>query len=306
MAVRFYRFFNYGESHVVEIDWDSARVEEKIDGSLISVFWYDGEWRIATNGMIDAKDATLPLAESTHYRTFYDLAKSALMKQNFPLDDNHFQKGYTYTFEVVSPFNRVVVPYKEIEIYFIGLRNNETLEEELPIYPKYNNPILLRPKSWSFNSLSDVVKMAEKLPFSQEGYVVVDKNWNRVKVKSPAYLAIHNMKGEGVISESRVLDLIKTGEDGEFLSYFPEYTDVFNDLKLKYTYFVGRVKTNIKRVFESGMEFKTRKGFALFVMDNCILPAIMFQILDKKIDKNNFNEYIKDMDSKKLLNYFKE
>ena len=30
--------------------------QEKVDGSLIKVFYYDGEWRVATNGTIDARD----------------------------------------------------------------------------------------------------------------------------------------------------------------------------------------------------------------------------------------------------------
>ena len=49
----FDKFGNYGESYVPEIDWPTAMVTEKIDGSLIKV-WWDGYWHISTNGTIDA------------------------------------------------------------------------------------------------------------------------------------------------------------------------------------------------------------------------------------------------------------
>jgi hypothetical protein len=29
-----------------------------------------------------------------------------------------------------------------------------------------------------------------------EGYVIVDANFNRVKVKKPAYVAVHHLKGK--------------------------------------------------------------------------------------------------------------
>ena len=43
-CVPFYKFGNYGESYAADIDWNSAVVEEKIDGSLIKVWNYAGKW----------------------------------------------------------------------------------------------------------------------------------------------------------------------------------------------------------------------------------------------------------------------
>ena len=52
----FDKFFNYGEqfSDVRLIDWEHVYVQQKVDGSLIKI-WYDfGRWHISTNGSIDA------------------------------------------------------------------------------------------------------------------------------------------------------------------------------------------------------------------------------------------------------------
>ena len=45
----FNKFGNYGESYAPEIDWETAFVTEKVDGSLMKV-WWDGNWHISTNG----------------------------------------------------------------------------------------------------------------------------------------------------------------------------------------------------------------------------------------------------------------
>ena len=44
VAYPFKRFFNYGEPNAAAIDWTSARVQTKEDGSLIKVYFYNGEW----------------------------------------------------------------------------------------------------------------------------------------------------------------------------------------------------------------------------------------------------------------------
>lgn len=83
----FNKFGNYGESYVPEIDWDSAVVQEKLDGSLIAMFWnkYDNKWQIGTNGTINARNASLQLS-SDGIENFYDLVLYTLgkmyMKEN--------------------------------------------------------------------------------------------------------------------------------------------------------------------------------------------------------------------------------
>lgn len=44
------KFFNFGEDCAATIDWNTAKVQEKIDGSLISLYWYDDSWHISSTG----------------------------------------------------------------------------------------------------------------------------------------------------------------------------------------------------------------------------------------------------------------
>ena len=59
----FKKFFNADEHNCdVKIDWASAVVSEKIDGSLVSAWWdkYQQKWRWATSKTIDVVDTPLP------------------------------------------------------------------------------------------------------------------------------------------------------------------------------------------------------------------------------------------------------
>ena len=40
----------------------------------------------------------------------------------------------TYMFELVSPYNRVVIPYEETKLYFLGIRDMEDGKEWNPAY----------------------------------------------------------------------------------------------------------------------------------------------------------------------------
>jgi hypothetical protein len=163
-------------------------------------------------------------------------------------------------FELCSPENRVVVPHSETKIYHIGTRNNRTLEE-------LNVDIgVEKPKEYRFISVEECIESAKKLPFCEEGYVVVDKHWNRVKIKSTAYIAAFHLKNNGVITTTRIIDLQRTGEDKEFLIYYPEYTEVVSDVEHRLSLMEHEIHCRLELL--QRQEFPTQKDFALQVKDH--------------------------------------
>lgn len=184
----FNKFGNYGESYVPELDWSSAEVQEKIDGSIVKLYWYKDGWYWATNGVINAAKAEV----QNFNKSYFDLISSA--KNYLEIFQNDLNKDYTYIFELVSPYNRVVVEYNFVELYHIGTRNNVT-GEELNI-----DLGIQKPARYQLHSLEDCLAAAQALCNDgqvREGFVVVDKNWNRVKIKTPEYLAQHHAWGNG-------------------------------------------------------------------------------------------------------------
>lgn len=216
-----YKFFNYGETNAAVLDWQNGvSCQEKVDGSLIKVFFYDGEWRVATNGTIDARDADL---DNPYYKNFRELFNAAAERVGLNLEE--LCLDYTYVFELYGPFNRIVVPYNEIGLKHLSTRRVDNLEEvELDIgIPK--------PLTYTYQTLDDCIEAAKGFDFTQEGFVIVDHNYNRLKCKSPQYVAAHRMLNNGNLNIERAIDLIRTNEIEEFLNYFPNYKEFVNNIK---------------------------------------------------------------------------
>ena len=114
-------------------------------------------------------------------------------------------------------------------------------------------------------------------------YVVVDKDWHRVKVKSKAYLQAHHLKNNGDVSPKRIFELIKMNEQGEFLSYFPEYKEHFDRVQDKYTRTLNAINTAVTTAKMWKSCLPTKKDFAMKVLaeDNRV-HKYMFAVWDGK------------------------
>lgn len=297
----FNKFFNYGETNAAKIDFNTAKVQEKVDGSIMKM-WYDGEWFISTNGKIDAAEPTCTVGKN-----FKELFLESLQNHFNDIDkynsflqllDNHIKEGknYTYIFEMVHPLNRIVIQYDKPDVRHIGTRDNDT-------YKELNIDIgVKKPTDYHFNSIQDVVDMAHTLSYSEEGYVVVDANWNRVKVKSPAYLAVHHLKNNNVLSAKRVMEIIMKNEQEEVLSIFPEFTEYFNVATEKFNAFKNDVLNSISEVKK--LEFSTKKEFALFVLKNR-LSDFFFKVYDNRYTYDDLNLYLDNVGAEKIADLLK-
>ena len=286
----FKKFFNYGEAYADEIDWETAKVTSKEDGSLIKIYHYNGEWRVGTNSTIDAEDAVL---NSPYYRNFRELFDVAANNCKFGFD--RLDPNYTYLMELCSCHNTIVVPYNEPKLFHIGTRNNITCGEvEVDIG-------IEKPKQYMLSSLDDCIAMAATFDFTQEGFVVVDKNYHRVKVKSEDYVKTHRMISNNKASEEKILSLICSGEEEEFLSYFPTYTTIFQDIKIKrdkLKYLFYEIKKEVFSLKEKGMK---RKDFAQLVKNNDF-SFLYFLMYDNS--QLNFLDWENKISYKKMVKYY--
>lgn len=282
----FNKFGNYGESYCPNIDWNTASVQEKCDGSLIKL-WHDNGWHISTNGTIDAFKAELNDAK---YQNFGQLVMNAIHKV-FLYDRNFFElldPGCTYMFELVSPYNRVVIPYEETKLYFLGMRDMEDGKEWDPEDSDVSYFFQL-PKRYDMHSLEDIQKVANSLPWDEEGYVVCDANFNRVKIKSPQYVMAHYARNNGVINTERLVQIVLDGEQEEFLIYASDYADELHKVE-KAMYEVGyKAFDKLKELFNMH-KFETRGAYASKV-NEC--PGYMRDFLFHCFDSKIFWDYAK-------------
>jgi hypothetical protein len=289
IAWPFNRFFNYGDGHAAEIDWDSACVQTKEDGSLQIFFFYDGRWNIATSGTIDA-DANINIFPIT----FKDLFWQTFKKLDL-IEPKGCNISNTYMFELVSPYNKQVVQYTEPNLIFIGQRDT-IIGEEHSIYDnEYYKHIAV--KRFQLSDIESILKSLPDLePTAQEGYVVVDKFFNRLKIKSPQYVSLHHMK-DG-FGNRRAAEIVRNSEIDEIIAYFPEYREVLENTKAKYDALVNELEIAYERI----KDIPVQKDFALEALKSKCSGAL-FSIRAKKF--NTFKDYLADINIKSFMEILK-
>jgi hypothetical protein len=221
VARPFDKFFNYGESEAATIDWKTARVLEKLDGTCCFLYYYQG-WHVATLGSCDASGPV-----GGYNMTFADLFWEAFFEKKYVVPETIWS-GVTFIFELMTPYNRVVVPHKENNLILLGARVAEGSESSVVGTQGAHGYDTVQ--EFVLNSIDAIAETFVTMePTAQEGYVVVDGKYNRIKVKHPGYVRIHQMKDSFTIKN--IVDCVRNGEDIEFLNYFPEHKDVVNMVK---------------------------------------------------------------------------
>ena len=292
-AYPFYRFFNKGEGSAEDVDAKISFLQEKLDGSIISLFWnkIDENWQPATRGRPFA-DGEVSSSIGAEKMTFAELFNLAVSKSDHDFTFINEKKNFTFIFELVSQYNRVVTPYKMPELYLIGARNNDTLIEiehyELNKIARKCN--VRRPDSYEFNSFKNIDRMLENLDAMQEGFVLVDyrhfnenNSYPRIKIKNPRYLALaHMVNAGGGMSTKRAISLILSGEEQEVIGYFPEFESEIINLKNK----ISSLKEKIDLDYSQIKDIVDQKEFALAAKDTT-LPWAMFALRNKKVKSPN-------------------
>lgn len=225
----FDKFFNCGESNAVVLDWSTTMVTQKVDGSLIKV-WFDDGWHISTNGMIDAYKACYSDVDSCNFGELFEEALSNNNTDIKTLTDS-LDKDFTYMFELVSPKTRVVIPHDKTDLYYLGLRDNYT-NTEMPFYSiNFSVKVpqgIKSPEVYSLHSITECLKAAQNLPWDEEGYVACDINCNRVKIKSPQYVLAHYARNNNNVTNETLVSVAISGESEEFLTYAEDYTEALH------------------------------------------------------------------------------
>ena len=281
------KFFNYGEGHAAPIDWNSAKVYEKLDGSLMTLYFYKGKWRVQTSGTVDAECQV----------SGYDITFKELFWQVFTsleyLIPSHGEKELCFMFELMTSKNRVVVRHPKDRLVLHGVRNITTgLYEPIEYWAQRFNWEAC--KLFSLSSIEEIIKASNNLdPLEQEGYILEDANFNRIKVKSPSYVALHHTRDS--MSPRSMLNIIRTNESVEFLNYFPEYKDLYSDTLIDYNRLIGTIEATIKDIYKQGIQ-EDYKQIGLNTK-NLFYKGSIFQIIR---NNRSIKDILLEMPIKKL------
>lgn len=228
----FDRFYNYGEKGG-EVDVTECVAYDKLDGSLICVFWYNNEWLYRTRKMIMPKvhindDILNPtwdvVIEEALGETWMEDAET--YKDNLEDPDRY----YTFIFEVTSPYNQMVVKYEECKAHLLAIRSNtggQYVRSQKFFKEAARRWGWVLPNRYTFETYEDCAVGAEELPNLEEGYVLYMYGVPVSKVKNPAYVAAHRLRGECSPTPRMVMDMILINEHDEYLALFPQESPRF-------------------------------------------------------------------------------
>jgi len=283
-----------------------------VHNSLIQLYWdwHQEKWICGTSGMAEAEGEVNDKPNTSFSDLFWGTIKTYLR-----FDTKKLSKDCTYVFELMTPYNIVVCPHGESKVALLAIRNvRNNLKELDHVKVRLIAEGLGLPSPIVYNlgaeNIGHLIKTFEGMPYTEEGYVVCDANFNRVKLKNPAYLAAHHLKSK--TSAHHIMMIVKTNEIDEYGATFPERIEEMNELKHKYDGLILQLELAwdiLKLAKPKNITKAEQKKFAMTLFDMIKVhphlkefSGMFFALKDRKAD--NVKDYMFEYDSKRLYERF--
>ena len=112
----------------------------------------------------------------------------------------------------------------------------------------------------------ECIEEANRMTKDEEGFVVVDKNYNRIKVKSPEYLRAARLANNNVVTIKRIVKMIREEQIDDFMAYCPQYIEEVEQIIAALTKMEEEAEKEWAEVKE--LAWKEKKEFVRIVRDN--------------------------------------
>jgi hypothetical protein len=220
VSAGFPKFVNLGENvenFPVPTDLDECRIVEKMDGSLCMLDWINGQVNMRTRG-------------TTSYKTLDNSVDFEVALAKYPWIELWLKlhPNTTLLCEIVSPNNRIVIDYPEIDFILIGAISKDTynLMDQDGLDQLARGLMLPRPKRFSrftLAKLSDLIAHIKDCK-GYEGVCLYYPDGRIFKVKGDEYLMLHRYK-----TNATPKNLLRLYEENGFPSYAEMKTLIIAD-----------------------------------------------------------------------------
>lgn len=298
----FFRFFNWGEDlpSMKNFAWDNCYINSKEDGSLITIYYYDGKWRLNTrNSYGDG------IVNDSGF-TWLDIFNQALLPNGFTLDDfdQVADKEISLVFELCSPYNQIVRHYPQPTLFLLAIFNGEhewtpLAVDEFAKQCGFNRPFQIHCLD-PFEVTGYIAKLAEK-DRTFEGFCLRDCHNTRFKFKSEEYLKIHRLGNNGhIASWKNIVPIALAGENDEIISYFPYIKE---KLKIAESS-IDTLTKELYNLWQKCWHLKSRKEFAASVKLHPF-SCLLFSVYGKDRDEVNIRQELAKFETK-IVDYLEE
>jgi hypothetical protein len=278
------KFFNYEElisdsETIIPFKDEYVYVQNKEDGSMLILFYYENQWVTATRGSFTSEQS---------------IKGMEILKNNYKLET--FEKSVAYIGEVIYPENRIVVNYKKDEkVMFISTVPNLSYKwdddsechwtRSLTYFKMAGikkKHIVETKQYFSFDNklCKDLKKLNTK---NKEGFVLrfFPSNF-RMKIKFEDYINLHRIVSG--ISNVAIWEQLKDGKSFDDLikmvpdEFFDFVKKTESDLKSEYKTLENEYKIIFKKIKKS-VDNEDRKSFAEQAK-KYKHPTLLFKMLD--------------------------
>jgi T4 RnlA family RNA ligase len=253
------KFFNLSEYQGLLPD-GVPQIYEKLDGSLIILFHYQGQWEVASRGSFGSEQSQM----------------AQVLLPNYQAEWDGLDREYTYLFEIIYPHNRIVVDYgSALRLVLLAAVHPQTgVELE---YTQVN--WLDRSQTYPATNLPEWLQSIDETQAeltNHEGFILKWSNGFRLKYKLADYVRLHR-----IITRVQAKDiwecLIQNQSLQQFLESVPdEFYNWVKDTKLDLETKYQEIETECQQAFrdlgdrrQTAMYFQTQK-----------YPGVLFLMLD--------------------------
>ena len=293
------KFFNLGETEGCLLedvkDKKISRIQNKFDGSLISFVRFP-------NGSVRAKSKmSFESDQAKMAQEIYDNSPNLQNAVDFAYKSNH-----TLIFELISPFNQIVLNYEETDLILLQIRdwNGEYLNKN----KFYSNVFDINiAKNLPLKSFNQLIKSKQSLT-NKEGWVVILEDGQMLKVKTDWYCEMHSLIGYDALRENILIQSILNETVDDVIAQLKPGQK--RDFIIETQHKVNHKFNNYLHIFLylRNLYFKNysndRKLFALKYKNEEIFPLVMSSLNAENVEEKA-KELIKNFILKKTFKLYK-
>lgn len=306
ISAGFPKFTNWGEAPDVfplPTSLKNATIVEKVDGSLLIVSKWKGQYILRTRGTVDATQL-----DNGHELEIFNNTILPLFGKDWL--DYGPSWNVSFLFEWTSPNQKIILNYGDSpDWYFVGAVNHRDYsiwtQEELDGFAACVG--FKRPVTYTFSTIEDLMANVEQWK-GKEGVCVYSNEDQLIhKVKSAWYLTLHHMKSE-LSSREKVIDVwFNFGK--------PSYTEFYEKVETQFDHELAeQIRGDISNICDAWKEvLKIEEGMKKFLKEQVLpmptrkLQAVVVIQSYGKTNRANFlfklldGKTLSDEDYKKLL-----
>jgi RNA ligase len=269
IARSYKKFFNIEE--LESFPDEHTEITKKMDGSLILLFNYNGEWITATKASFQSEQC---------------LVAAKFLEEKYVTD--FLNINYTYIFEIIYSENRIVIQYNEDKLVLLTIFEKD---KELSYYDTLTASGLIGCEVVEkYYPITDFTELKNIIKDNEEGYVIrfLPSNF-RMKIKGEEYCRLHRILTG--VSSRNIWSYLSEGRDfNEIIDRVPDefynwVKSVVNELEHKHHVIYSTALNDFNNIIYY-IDLFDRKKFAE-ESKQTTYPHLVFRLYDsKEIDKD--------------------